>query len=368
MAQPLDAPGNAVAGNATPGPTENWDALIAAAATDPFQLARIADRLAGANELARAQELAAQALRLAPHAPEVVTIARELFSDSVPAWHGTIVTDRARNQAYDAALRNAIEPGMRVLEVGAGTGILAMMAARAGAAEVVTCEANPLIAERARAIIAANGYADRVQVVAKHSSELRLGLDLSGPADIFVSEIISGSLLNEAVLPVVQDVVPRLVKPDGIVIPFRGAIRVALAWYDGAPSMRLGTIEGFDLSAFNPVLAPHYSLQVEDALLTQSSAAAELFAFTFQSGGPYPDDRTALTLRATTRANGVMQWIRIRTDRDTYYENQPGTGEGSSWCAEFHPFLDGGAVEPGQDVVVHASHSQTALRIWTASP
>jgi SAM-dependent methyltransferase len=367
--------GNAMPGTSTASPAQDWAALVAAAGGEPLQLARIADRIAerieSLGDTAKGYELAAealsQALRLAPQDPEIRTIAGELFSESVPAWHGTIVTDRARNQAYDAALRNAIEPGMRVLEVGTGTGILAMMAARAGAAEVITCEANPVIAQRARQIVAENGYADRVRVIGKHSNDLRLGVDLTEPADVFVSEIISGSLLNEAVLPVVQDVVPRLLKPDGIVIPFRGTIRVALAWYDGAPSMRLGTIEGFDLSAFNAVLAPHYSLQVEDTLLTKSSAAADLFAFTFQSGGPYPDNRAALTLRAKARANGVVQWIRIRADRDTYYENEPGTGEGSSWCAEFHPFLDGRTAEAGEDVVVHGSHGQTALRIWTAA-
>ena len=44
--------------------------------------------------------------------------------------------------AYDAALRRAIRPGCRVLEIGTGSGLLAMMAARAGAAQVVTCERN----------------------------------------------------------------------------------------------------------------------------------------------------------------------------------------------------------------------------------
>jgi SAM-dependent methyltransferase len=367
MAQRPD--GSSAASASFPKPLDvKIDAEIAAAAGQPLQLAQIADRLAVEQDFAKARQLCEQALRLAPHDPEIQTIAAELFSDSVPAWHGAIVTDRARNEAYDAALRNAIEPGMRVLEVGTGTGILAMMAARAGAAEVVTCEVNPVIAERARRIIAQNGFADRVRVVAKHSDELKLGVDIASPADVFVSEIISGSLLNEAVLPVVQDVVPRLLKPDGIVIPFRGAIRVALAYYEGAASMRLGTIAGFDLSPFNQLLAPHYSLQIEDALLSKSSAAADLFAFTFQSGGPYPGNRASVTLRATARANGMVQWIRIRTDRDTYYENEPGTGEGSSWCAEFHPFPNGRIVEPGQDVAVHGSHTQTALRIWAATP
>jgi type II protein arginine methyltransferase len=251
-----------------------------------------------------------------------------------------------------------------VLEVGTGSGILAMMASRAGAGEVISCEMNEVVAERARAIVAQNGYADRVRIIGKHSSELRLGSDLSGPADVFVSEIISGSLLNEAVLPVVEDVVPRLLRPGAVVIPYRASIRVALGFYTGAPAMRIGAVEDFDLSLFNGLLVPHYPLQIEDTALTLSSTATELFGFTFRNGGPFPDRRAQVALTATAPANGVIQWIRIRTDDCTYYENAPGNGEASSWSAEFHPFADGRVVDAEQPVTVHGSHGRTALRIW----
>ena len=158
---------------------EDWDALIAAADGEPHELARLAARMVdgelpkapadAATERARA--LCYRAIAAAPDDPEISAIAASLLSETVPQWHATIILDRARNEAYDVALQAAVKPGMRVLEVGAGTGLLAMMAARAGAAEVITCEANPLIAERARAIIAANGYADRVRIIGKHSSE-----------------------------------------------------------------------------------------------------------------------------------------------------------------------------------------------------
>lgn len=355
---------------------EDWDALIAAAAGNPLELARLADRIAdrelpkapvdAATE--RARELCHRAIAAAPDDPEIATIASSILSESVPPWHATIILDRARNEAYEAALQATIEPGMRVLEVGAGTGILAMMAARAGAAEVVTCEANPLIAERAHAIIAANGFADRVRIVGKHSSELRIGEDLSGPADVFVSEIISDSLIGEGMLLVTEDVVPRLLKPGAAVIPYRGTVRIALANYGGAGSLRMGTVDGFDLSAFNRLVAPSYSLAIEDPLLTLSSAAADLFAFTFADGGPFPGRRTQMRLRATAPANGVVQWVRIRTDPDSYYENMPRTGEGSSWHAEFYPFADRSVAEPGDDIVVHASHGRTTLRIWAGKP
>jgi protein arginine N-methyltransferase 7 len=359
-----------------PPGAEDWDALIAAADGQPLELARLADRLADHEvpkapvdaATQKARELCYRAIAAAPDDPEVATIAASVLSESVPPWHATIILDRARNEAYETALQGAIEPGMRVLEVGAGTGILAMMAARAGAAEVITCEANPLIAERARAIVAANGYADRVRIIGKHSSELRIGEDLSGPADVFVSEIISDALIGEGMLLVTEDVVPRLLKPGAAVIPYRGTVRVALANYGGAGTLRMGKVDGFDLSLFNRLVAPSYALAVEDPLLSLSSAAADLFAFTFADGGPFPARRAQLTLRAKERANGVVQWVRIRTDPDSHYENMPRTGEGSSWHAEFYPFADNSVAEPGDEILVHGSHGRTTLRIWAGKP
>ena len=57
---------------------------------------------------------------------------------TAPAWHFPMVADGPRNAAYDQALRRAA-PGRRVLDIGSGSGLLAMMAARAGAVSVDTC-------------------------------------------------------------------------------------------------------------------------------------------------------------------------------------------------------------------------------------
>ena len=78
----------------------------------------------------------------------------------VPGWHFAMMDDKKRNEAYEAAIRRAA-PGKRVLDIGTGAGLLALMAARAGAAKVTTCEAVAAIAERARQIIVANGMGDR---------------------------------------------------------------------------------------------------------------------------------------------------------------------------------------------------------------
>ena len=65
----------------------------------------------------------------------------EAPSSSLPAYHFPMLADAARNGAFDRALRAAIGRfkalhggrGPRVLDIGSGSGLLAMMAARAGA-------------------------------------------------------------------------------------------------------------------------------------------------------------------------------------------------------------------------------------------
>jgi protein arginine N-methyltransferase 7 len=228
---------------------------LAQVAGNPLRMVRLAHMLVAVKqEPAKARELCTQALALAPDDPEVATLAAEVLCADIPTWHFSLVRDTARNAAYDAALRRAVRPGSRVLDIGAGTGLLAMMAARAGAAHVVTCEANPVVAERTAAIVAHNGFADRIKVIAKNSNALEIGVDIDEPVDILVSEIIADNLLGEYVLPTMERAVPRLLKPGATIIPARGALRMALA-QDCKTSrhriVNMDVTDGFDLSPFN---------------------------------------------------------------------------------------------------------------------
>lgn len=327
----------------------------------------LARQFAAAGDMGAAVELAVRAGSDAKIGREAKVLAARLLGESVPTWHFGLIRDRIRNQAYEDALIRAIEPGCLVLEIGTGTGILAMMAARAGA-RVVTCESNPAVAAAAREIIAANGFSDRIRVVNKHSSELDLNSDLGALADILVSEIVSNDLLSECVLPAHADACARLLKPGAKVIPGAGRIRTALAYDRRPPRKAMGVVSGFDLSAFNRLARPYYEVAVASPYLELRSAPADLFTIPFDGSQPARDCRARIALESTGGCvNGIVQWLALDMDSVGRYENRPGTGAGSCWGALFWPIANEIETKSGEKVEIEGYHTQERVRIWSIS-
>jgi type II protein arginine methyltransferase len=329
----------------------------------PMAMLALARQLSGVGQRDLALDIMTRALALEPDDGEVRALATELLSDGVHTWHFSIVRDHPRNKAYEDALRSAIFPGCTVLEIGTGTGLLAMMAARAGAARVITCEADPAIAAAARENVAINGFADRVTVVNKHSTKLDLA-DVGGLADILVSEIVSNDMLSEGTLPAHEDAIPRLLKPGGAVIPVRGQIRIALMDDGGAAQSDLGLIESFDLSAFNRLRRPYRNIPVGSASITLRSAATDLFAFDFGRGPWRSERRETVVASHGGRVSGIVQWIALDLDDRERYENHPGPDATSCWGAIYWPFARPVMSEPGEAFSIGAFHEENRVRIW----
>jgi type II protein arginine methyltransferase len=350
------------------GRAAGLESLLSHVADRPVALARLARLLLAKGHDNEARQLCARAVAMAPDG-ELRALAAEIFSHKVPRWHWPLMQDYARNTAYDAALRRAIRPGCRVLEIGAGSGLLAMMAARAGAAQVVTCECSPAVAEVASEIIACNGFADRIQIVGKHSADLAVGVDLDEPADVLVSEIVSNEIVGEGVLPAIEQAARRLVRPDAQIIPARGIVRVALAEDRGLHRQQIGMIDGFDLSRFNRLAHPCYQISVGNERLTLRSNPGDLFRFDFQSSGPFPEATAAVPLSASGgTVNGIAQWIRLEMDEDGWYENRPTVGTSSAWAVLFYPLQRPIEMAADDKLTVRGAHDRLSLRIWAEAP
>jgi len=330
---------------------------------NPTAMLGLARMLQKDEQREKAHAMCRAALTLAPDNAQLAAQASLLISQTVPQWHFDIVRDHVRNAAYDAALRRAVTPTSRVLEIGTGTGLLAMMAARAGAA-VITCEIIPAIAEKAAEIVARNGYANRIRVVAKASDLLDAEADMGGRADILVSEIVSNNLLSEGVLPAHERAVRDLLKPGARVIPARGKVRVALA-NDSGETQSLTQIAGFDLSTFNALARPRRPIRIGDERLTLHSDPADLFVFNLASAQYCVPSRASVACRSTGGdVNGIAQWIALELDEVTHYENRPGVAVKSAWPVVFHSFQHSIHTVPGQELRIYGAHERNDLTIW----
>ena len=133
--------------------------------------------------------------------------------------HISMLDDRARTSSYLAAIAEVVRPGDVVVDIGTGTGVLAIAAARAGARHVYAIEMGE-VGRLAEANFATNGLEDRITLIRGNSTEI----SLPEPADVLVAELIGSNPLGENVLEVTADAVRRLLKPDARLVPSALAI------------------------------------------------------------------------------------------------------------------------------------------------
>ncbi|GLI69344.1 hypothetical protein VaNZ11_013930, partial [Volvox africanus] len=189
-------------------------------------------------------------------------------------YHMSMLNDRHRTRCYVRGIRGAVEEAraqhpdqqLVVLDVGAGTGLLSLVAARAGADCVVGCERELALAVTANALSTANKLTDRVNIVQLHSKDLRVAPEppsssllqeplqeapasskaaeapdqasercLGGPyhlphkARLVLHEIFGTDPLSEHILPSMAQVQGSLAAPDAVYLPSAFRIVAALA-------------------------------------------------------------------------------------------------------------------------------------------
>jgi SAM-dependent methyltransferase len=130
--------------------------------------------------------------------------------------HRWMLGDEIRNEAYRRAIAHIVKPGDVVLDVGAGTGILSIFAAAAGARRVYAVERTG-IADVARAMIEQNGHAARIEVLQSDVEEVTL----PEKVDVLVSEWMGGFGVDENILAPLVIARNRWLKPGGVMIPGR---------------------------------------------------------------------------------------------------------------------------------------------------
>lgn len=128
--------------------------------------------------------------------------------------HRQYLSDTVRLRAFERALRHYIGPETIVADLGSGTGILGLLACRAGAARVYAIEQSGM-AGIARALAAANGLSDRFHVIEGHSTEI----GLPERADLIVGDFLGQWGFTAGIFEVYPPAAASLLKPGGVLIP-----------------------------------------------------------------------------------------------------------------------------------------------------
>jgi protein arginine N-methyltransferase 1 len=228
--------------------------------------------------------------------------------------------------AYEMALRNAVIDGSHVIDLGAGTGIFALLACRMGASQVTVLEPDVSI-EIARRSAEANGFIDRIHFV----RDLSTNFVPSERADILVSDIRGALPLFENHIPTIRDARERLLKPGGLMIPAMDRIYCALV---EAPALYKTQCEpwqenkyGFDLSsAYHHVINSWFKAHLaETALLTKPQVFTTLDYYLVEE----TNYRAALQFETTRpgTVHGILMWFETELAPGIGFSNAPGEPE-----------------------------------------
>lgn len=327
-----------------------------------MQLAKAASLADGGVQTS---QLLAEALQLDPHHHEAQILQERLHQTFVPRWHFPMLADQARNRAYAEAIAMKVRPGDIVLDIGCGAGLTAMLAARAGAKHVYTCEQQPLIAAAATQVIADNGLSDRITVLSKWSHEIVIGVDMPDQADVVISEIVDTVLLGEGALDTLSHAMAVLAKPGARAIPETGTLVAQLVESEALlQQWRPQTAEGFDLSAFHH-LARVAQITPGDFMacgLRPLGPGTDLFEFDFTRPDVAPARSNArLSCTHGGEAHAVFVSFEMQLAPGIALTN--GLTSDGHWGRTAFLLDASRRLSPGDDLQVTAQHDAAALSV-----
>ena len=264
--------------------------------------------------------------------------------------YGKMVADQERVRAYAAALEKAVRPGSVVLDIGAGTGILSLLACKFGARHVYAVEPSEAISLAAD-LARANGLESRIQCIRGLSTEI----DLPEKADVIVSDLRGVLPLFERHIPSILDARLRFLAPSGTLIPQKDVIWTAIV---ETPEAYEGLVRPWVSGRFNLNMAPASEFFTNrwqklragpEQLLTEACRWATIDYNTLIS----PDVIADMEFKARRNgvAHGFISWFDAILNDDIGFSNAPGKPE-LIYGSGFFPWPNPVELEAGDTISI----------------
>ncbi|HEX5081933.1 MAG TPA: 50S ribosomal protein L11 methyltransferase [Blastocatellia bacterium] len=234
-----------------------------------------------------------------------------------------MIADNARMDAYSEALRLAVKPDSIVLDIGAGTGVFALLACQFGARRVYAIESADAI-QIAREIAAANGYADRIEFIQKLSTDVTL----PERADIVISDLRGRLPFLGRHISSIADARARLLKPGGTLISRRDDVWAAIVDAEETYNEHLGHWDKyeFDMTAARRIVTNTIGWKIRkdgaEILLAEPGLWATLDYTTVSD--PNVAGEMIFDVRRDGTAHGMLIWFDAMTADGVGFSNAPG--------------------------------------------
>jgi len=199
--------------------------------------------------------------------------------------HEEMLKDEVRTLTYRNAMQHNkhLFKGKVVLDVGCGTGILSMFAAKSGARKVIGIDMSSIV-DHAQKIVKANNLEDVVTLIKGKVEEVELP-DGIEKVDIIVSEWMGYCLFYESMLNTVLYARDKWLAPNGLIFPDRATLYISaiedrqykdekINWWD--------QVYGFDMSCIRKVAVQEPLVDVVDPkqVITNSCLLKEVDMYT----------------------------------------------------------------------------------------
>jgi protein arginine N-methyltransferase 1 len=227
--------------------------------------------------------------------------------------HEEMLKDSVRTKTYQAAIENNKEDfkDKIVLDIGCGTGILSIFAARAGAKHVYAIE-NAEIATFAREIVKQNGLEDKITIIKGLMEEIVLPVDT---VDIIISEWMGYMLLYESMLDCVLWARDKyLNKKTGKMLPDRATLYVAAiedSEYKGEKMTFWKNVYGVDMSVLTPTVMkePIIDYVHKENIISDTCCILDLDLVRMKKEEVNFSVKYKLTMAYKDRLHGLVGWF-----------------------------------------------------------
>ncbi|MGY2174852.1 50S ribosomal protein L11 methyltransferase [Pseudomonas azotoformans] len=246
---------------------------------------------------------------------------------AIPRWHFSMLNDQQRNKAFFDAIDTVDFTNKVVLEIGTGSGLLAMLIARKGAQHVYTCEFNPLVAAKAEEIIRVNGLEHNITVINKLSTDLISGEDIPRNIEIMISETMDCGFFGEGFGHALTHAKRELLSPSAVIIPESVKLHACLLSSQEVANLNYvyDDIFGLDVSAFNSFqTVGYFPVRLQTWPHRLVSDAVEFYSVDFKSTFVFDSNlELVFTTDANALVHGVVFWFDLFLTEDTCLSNDP---------------------------------------------